>query len=163
MVYVLWTLAIGVVALTVFCRRSVVARRVAASEESAHSAALRRRRSAEADFQPGNDRRRERRFSCTRRHASAQLLGEDTQFECSIANVSRSGMRLVTRRDLPLGSQLQIHWDEEFFVGVVCHIAIRGADRVAGLKLISSSYCPTSIARSLSHAVAMRFKPVSHE
>lgn len=105
--------------------------RVGASEEAAHSAAVKKRHAA----------RRERRHSLDR-PAFASVLGETgPKKRCRIVNVSRSGMRIAAAQDFgfPAAAQVQVHCDGEFFVGNVCYLLRKGGEQICGLQLVASS------------------------
>ena len=76
--------------------------------------------------EPGAERRSERRFSFERAFATATIMGEeDRQQPCRILDASRSGMRIGLKTPLPVGVQIHVRWENNFFVG---------ASRYRGIK-----------------------------
>jgi PilZ domain-containing protein len=123
------TLIFGIV-LTVVLRRAGNSDALRISEESAHSVALKKRRRA----------RREPRY---RFHHSAyvSILGAaPSTTACRILNVSRSGMRIATQEKFPRGIQIQVQWDDEFFIGSVRYALDNGEESITGLELVACSY-----------------------
>ncbi|GEM_PF-3383253 len=126
-----WGLALGVVVLTVL-KMPKPSKALLQSEESAHSTAAARRAPV--------DTRREPRYRSDR-SATAALLGDSSRHSaCRILNLSRSGMRLASRRSFLKGSQLCVQWGDEFFVGTVLYTFPQNGEYVAGLELVSGNY-----------------------
>lgn len=127
-----WGLALGLVVLTVL-KMPKPSQSVAASEESAHSAAAAKRSHA-------LDTRREPRFRSDQA-ASASVLGESSRHSsCRIVNTSRSGIRIVSAREFVKGSQVCVQWGDEFFVGTALYSFPQKDEYVAGLELVSGNY-----------------------
>ena len=123
------TLVFGIVLLGAL-RTARNSNSVRASEESAHSTAVKKRRRA----------RREPRYRF-HRSAYATILGEQASTTaCRILNVSRSGMRVATKQKFPQGVQIQVQWDEEFFIGTVCYTLDKTGEYITGLELVACSY-----------------------
>ena len=102
-------------------------------EEYAHASALERRR--KLSLEPA------RKQPCPiNRRATASVLGSgEDGIDCHILKVSRAGMRIAVRRPMPLGEQIYVAWENEFFVGAVCHSAAQGGRNVVRLQLIASN------------------------
>ena len=105
--------------------------RLRVDEESAHAQALQRRRKLAPD--------RSRRQRCEiNRPATASIIGSgEAGVECHILKVSRECMRIAVALPIPLGEQINVEWENEFFVGAVCDSAVEDGRHVLGLQLIS--------------------------
>ena len=87
------------------------------------------------------DRRREVRRGCLHPLAVATVLGrEDIPAPCRIVDTSRSGMRIELQTAIPVGSQVQVLWDDHFFVGACRYRLAKSPGYVVGLEMITSSY-----------------------
>jgi len=107
--------------------------RIGVDEESAHALALERRRR----LSPDRSRKQRCDSECP---ALASILGNgEAGVECHILRVSRDGMRIAVPLPIPLGEQINVAWENEFFVGAVCYSGIEGGRHVLGLHLISSN------------------------
>jgi len=106
-------------------------------EEFAHALALERRR------KPSLEPARKQRCAINRR-ATASVLGSgEDGIDCRILKVSRACMRIAVQLPMPLGEQINVAWENEFFVGAVCYSAARDGRHVVRLQLISSNQeCP---------------------
>jgi hypothetical protein len=98
------------------------------SEEKAHASAWRRRKLLGAAA-----RRRE--------GASMMILGDaESPAECRVTHVSRSSLRASSNCAFGKGSQVQVEWGEDVFVGnVVAHVAAQGGHDIE-IALLSSTY-----------------------
>ena len=102
-------------------------------EESAHALALERRR--KLSVEPA----RKQRCAINRR-ATARVFGSGEEgIDCRILKVSRARMRIAVRLPMPLGEQINVAWEDQFFVGAVCHSAAQGGGHVVQLQLIGSN------------------------
>lgn len=108
-------------------------RSLQASEEAAHAAAMDRRRR-------GAGRQRERGWRFSRPPATARVLGDEKRAPCRIVNTSRSRMRIALKGPFPVGAQVHVEWDGEFFVGTCCYRLAWGEDYLLGLRLLACSY-----------------------
>jgi hypothetical protein len=128
-----WGLALGLVVLTVL-RSPKACKILWASEESAHSTAAVKRQ--------GLDTRREARYESDRA-ATVSVLGDpNRQASCRVVNVSRSGLRIASTRNFAKGTQVNVQWGAEFFVGAVLYtVAGKGEKEfISGLELLSSNH-----------------------
>jgi hypothetical protein len=106
---------------------------IGADEEYVHASALERRR--KLSLEPA----RKQRCPINRR-ATASVLGSgEDGIDCRILKVSRAGMRIAVRRPMPLGEQINVAWEDEFFVGAVCYSAAEAGRHVVRLQLIASN------------------------
>ena len=106
---------------------------VGADEESAHALALARRRKLSLATLP------ERRCAIDRR-ATASVLGSgETAIDCRIVKVSSAGMSIAVPLAVPLGEQINVAWENEFFVGAVSYAASQDGGHVLDLQLIASN------------------------
>jgi hypothetical protein len=106
---------------------------IGVDEEYAHASALERRR--KLSLEPA----RKQRCPINRR-ATASILGSgEDGIDCRILKVSRAGMRIAVRLPMPLGEQINVAWENEFFVGAVCYSAVQGGQHVVRLQLIASN------------------------
>ncbi len=128
-------LVLGIV--LVVWRGTRAANSMKTSEESAHLAALIRRKQARSE-EP--ESRRERRYRFERRAIASVLGSTGAKAPCQIVNTSRSGMRIVTKEPFPTGAQVQVQWDDQFFVGAVCFSGSKDGDYISGLELVACSY-----------------------
>ena len=64
----------------------------------------------------------------------------ETQYECRVLNLSRSGLRIVSNHAFPKGSQVCVQWGDEFFVGTVLYAASNNNEHVSGLELTSGNH-----------------------
>jgi hypothetical protein len=102
-------------------------------EESAHALALERRR--KLTLEPAQKQRR-----AMNRRATASVLGSgEDGIDCRILKVSPARMRISVRLPMPLGEQINVNWENQFFVGVVCNSAAQGRRHVVRLQLIASN------------------------
>ena len=102
-----------------------------ADEESAHAAALERRYL--------NERRREKRFDISRECTVAVLGEEETRSSCRVLDISKSGMRIASTSAFADRVQVIVQWDNEFFVGTVCHRNQKDGEYIFGLSLVSTN------------------------
>lgn len=101
--------------------------------ESAHALALERRRKLSWECS------RKPRFAINRR-ATASVLGcDEAGIDCRILKVSHACMHIAVPLSIPLGEQINVAWENEFFVGAVCYSAAQRGRHVVGLQLISSN------------------------
>jgi hypothetical protein len=107
--------------------------RVGIGEELAHALALDRRRSLS---QEGS-----RNPQCAiNRRAIASVLGNgESRVDCHILKVSRAAMHIEVPLPISLGEQINVAWDNEFFIGAVSYSGNQGGRHVVGLQLISSN------------------------
>jgi len=122
------------VALVLLCGSARAPRSLWASEESAHSAAARKREV---------ENRQEPRSAVDRSGATVSVLGEpasDRRAPCRIVNLSRSGLRIASQRSFPKDAQLLVQWGDEFFIGTVRYSLARLDEHLAGLQLLSGNY-----------------------
>jgi hypothetical protein len=144
-----WVLAGAVILIVILSVVLLSALRTPRSdEESAHSRALSRRQAAE---RAEADRRRERRYRIKGTQGTATILGEEESAACRIINVSRSGMRIALRAPLPPESQVNVTWDDKFFVGSIRYSFVQGEEHILGLGLISSNSSPRGTLAGLPY------------
>jgi hypothetical protein len=143
----LWVLAGGVILIVVlFVVLGSALRAPRADEESAHARALTRRQAAE---RAETDRRQERRYRIKGTQGTAAVLGRDESAACRIINVSRSGMRIALRKPLPPEAQVNVTWEDKFFVGSIRYSFVEGEEHILGLGLISSNSSPRGLLAGL--------------
>lgn len=104
-----------------------------ADEEFAHAAALERR------LRTTRERRREKRIDVSRQCTAAVLGEEETRTRCRVLDISRSGMRIATTGALDACAQVIVEWDNEFFVGAICHRNQKDGEYIFGLSLVSTN------------------------
>jgi hypothetical protein len=106
---------------------------IGVDEESAHASALERRR--KLSMEPA----RKQRCAINRR-ATASVLGSgEDGIDCRILKVSRARMRIAVQSPMVLGEQINVAWDNQFFVGAVCYSAAQDGRHVVRLRLIASN------------------------
>jgi len=127
---------LGLIVILVFhCSRLL--RRSDGDEESAHALALERRQKS------APERRRQHRYSSDR-SANASILGrDDAALDCRILDISRSGMRIVIPEPMPMGAQVNVAWENQFFVGTVRYSTAQHGKHVVGLRMISTNRSDT--------------------
>jgi hypothetical protein len=150
-----WVLAGAVVLILVLCvalRSRLRAPR--SDEETAHSRALiRRQEAARAE----SDRRRERRYRIKGTVGAVTVLGRETGVPCRIINVSRSGMRIAACEPLPGEVQVNVTWEDKFFVGSIRYSFVEGEEHILGLGLISSNSSPAGRLAGLAYCFKRLF------
>jgi hypothetical protein len=146
MVWVLAGAVILIVVLSVVLGSALRAPR--ADEESAHARALARRQAAE---RVEADRRLERRYRIKETRGAAAVLGREENAVCRIINVSRSGMRIALREPLPPEAQVNVTWEDKFFVGSIRYSFVEGEEHILGLGLISSNSSPRGLLAGLPY------------
>lgn len=102
-------------------------------EELAHAAALERRN------RTARERRRETRVDVSRECTVAVLGEEETRTGCRVLDISGSGMRIATSRALAACAQVIVEWENEFFVGAICHRNQKDGEYIFGLSLVSTN------------------------
>ena len=125
-----------------------------ADEESAHARALVRRQAAEGTTV---DRRQERRYRLKGTQGTAAVLGQEESSACRIINVSRSGMRIALRDPLPPEAQVNVTWEDKFFVGSIRYSFVQGEEHILGLSLISSNSSPHGLLSGLPYQLKRFF------
>jgi hypothetical protein len=100
------------------------------SEEKAHASAWRRRKLM------GQAARR------CREGASMTILGdaEKSPAECRVTHVSRSSLRALSNSPFGEGSQVQVEWGEDVFVGNVVTLMACEEGHNMEIALLSSTY-----------------------
>jgi hypothetical protein len=73
------------------------------------------------------------------RHAIASILGGDDYIDCHILKITRACMQIAVPLPIPLGEQINVAWENEFFVGAVNYSGVQRGRHVVGLQLISSN------------------------
>jgi hypothetical protein len=63
----------------------------------------------------------------------------DSRTPCEIVDMSRVGMRIRVSNSFPVGSQINVQWGEQFFVGDCRYRLQKDGGYVLGLKLVASN------------------------
>lgn len=107
--------------------------RAGIGEELAHALALERRRRL---CREGS---RDPQCAVNRRAIASVLGSGEACINCHILKVSRADMHIEVPLPISLGEQINVAWDNEFFIGAVSYSGTRRGRHVVGLQLISSN------------------------
>jgi signal transduction histidine kinase len=89
------------------------------------------------EYKPANVRR-EQRFKVNQPVKVTVVGTSESSFQARIADLSKSGMRLILDRFVPFGSALKIEWNGHLALGSVCYCQEHESSFAAGLQLFSS-------------------------
>ena len=133
--------ALGMGVLITFTSPRRRSKHMQAAEEMAHAAA--------------SERRRERRYGCLHSAAKVEVLGGDgVRIACRIVGASRNRMRIALPVPLPVGYQVCVEWDDEFFVGTSREVMERDGEHITGLQLLTASFRPMRHRQASFHSSA---------
>src|SRR5438874_2401884 len=150
-----WILAGAVILIAILCVvLGSALRGPRGDEEFAHARALSRRQAAE---RAEADRRQEHRYRMKATRGAATVLGQDEPAACRIINVSKSGMRIALRDPLPPEAQVNVTWEDRFFVGSIRYSFVKGDEYIFGLALISSNSDPSGLLAGLPYQIKRLF------
>jgi signal transduction histidine kinase len=82
--------------------------------------------------------RREPRFTVNQPVTVTIIGSSDHPLTGRIADLSRSGMRLVLEKPLAFGSRVKVEWGGHLILGSVCYCQEHGSSHAIGLQLFSS-------------------------
>ncbi len=73
-------------------------------------------------------------------YSTASVLGcEETRTTCQIIYGSSSEMRISVTRALPPDAQINVEWDNQFFVGAIREARLRGPEQILSLRVVSTN------------------------
>ena len=90
-----------------------------------------------SNHKPSNQRR-EPRFKVNQAVTVTVFGSAENPLTGRIADLSRSGMRLVLDRTLPFGSRVKVEWGGHLVLGSVCNCQEHGSSCTVGFELFSS-------------------------
>jgi len=83
--------------------------------------------------------------------AAATILGRpDVRVNCRIRDISKSGMCIAVKKEIPLGKIVKVEWNDHFLVGRIQRISPGNHDYAVGLELLYCSKWSEPVASALA-------------